>query len=133
MTKISLQPQSIKNYIWKVLLLCLVTASAAFVPFIIKGNGIFVLLNDFSTQQIPLCIGANDAIKSGDIFWNWSIDLGSNFIGVLSFYNLGTPFFWLTLLFPAKAFPYLAGWIYILKYCVAGLTAFHHCRILKSC
>ena len=77
--------------------------------FILKEKGIFTLYADFNNQQIPFNILANHAAKSGEVFWNWNIDLGSNFIGAFSFYNLGSPFFWITLLFPPKAFPYLAG------------------------
>lgn len=91
--------------------------------FILKGNGIFTLFADFNNQQIPFNILANQAIKTGEVFWSWNIDLGSNIIGAFSFYNLGSPFFWLTLLLPAKAFPYLAGWFFILKYAVAGATS----------
>ena len=91
--------------------------------FILKEKGIFTLFADFNNQQIPFNILANQAVKSGEVFWNWNVDLGSNFIGAFSFYNLGSPFFWITLLFPAKAFPYLAGWIFILKYAVAGATS----------
>lgn len=91
--------------------------------FILKEKGIFTLFADFNNQQIPFNILANQAVRSGEVFWNWNIDLGSNFIGAFSFYNLGSPFFWLTLLFPAKTFPYLAGWIFILKYAVAGAAS----------
>lgn len=91
--------------------------------FILKEKGIFTLFADFNNQQIPFNILANQAVKSGEVFWNWNVDLGSNFIGAFSFYNLGSPLFWITLLFPAKAFPYLAGWIFILKYAVAGATS----------
>lgn len=94
-----------------------------FAYFILKEKGIFTLFADFNNQQIPFNILANQAVKSGEVFWNWNIDLGSNFIGAFSFYNLGSPFFWITLLFPAKTFPYLAGWFFVLKYAVAGATS----------
>ena len=41
-----------------------------------------------------------------------------------SFYNLGSPFFWLSLLFPGAVFPYLIGPLLILKCGVAGLTSY---------
>lgn len=91
---------------------------------IISGDGIFTLTKDFNGQEIPFYIFCNDAIKSGDIYWNWAIDLGSDFITSFSFYTLGSPFFWLTMLFPADAAPYVMGWVYMLKYAVAGLFAY---------
>lgn len=97
--------------------------------FILKEGGLFTLYADFNNQQIPFNILANDAIKSGEVFWNWNIDLGSSFIGAFSFYNLGSPFFWITLLFPPRMFPYLIGIIYILKYTIAGLTSFAYIQM----
>ncbi|RYL93950.1 YfhO family protein [Sporolactobacillus sp. THM19-2] len=108
----------------KVFLLCLLTAGLMTVPFIIKNGGLFTLVDDFNFQQIPFNMQSNEAIKSGNVFWNWHVDLGSSFIGAFSFYTLGSPFFWLSLLFPSSFFPYLIGPLLILKYCVAGLTAY---------
>ncbi len=98
-------------------------AFAVFIPFIISKGGILTLIADFNKQQIPFGIYANQKIKTGDFYWAWSADLGSNFIGAFSFYNLGSPFFWLSLLFPAALYPYLIGPLLMLKYAVAGLTS----------
>ena len=95
-----------------------------FIPYIIAGKGVFVLSDDFNFQQIPFTMLCNDAIKSGNIFWNWSIDLGSPLIESMSFYVLGSPMFWLSLLFPSIAYPYLVGWLYILNYSLAGLFSY---------
>ena len=67
---------------------------------------------------------SNDLIKSGRWGWDWSVDLGSSFVGAFGFYTLGSPFFWLSALFPANVFPYIVGWLYILKYVAAALAAF---------
>lgn len=101
-----------------------VLACIMILPFIIKGHGIFTMVDDFNYQQIPFNMLSNTSIKSGDTGWNWYTDLGSNFIGSYSFYTLGSPFFWLSLLFPASVFPYLIGPLLILKYSVASLTAY---------
>ena len=45
---------------------------------------------------------ANNSLKNGGFLWNWSIDLGSSFVGALGFYVLGSPFAWLSFLFPAE-------------------------------
>lgn len=91
---------------------------------IIAEGGLFSLAGDFNAQQITFAMAANDAIKSGNVVWDWSLDLGSNFIGGQAFYILGNPSFWLSMLFPSKYFMYVTGWIYVLKYAVAGLTSY---------
>ena len=97
--------------------------------FMVKDNGLFLLYADFNNQEIPFNILANQAIKSGEIAWNWNIDLGCNFIGAFSFYNLGSPFFWISLLAAPEYFPYLVGFIYILKYAIAGLTSYMYIQL----
>ncbi|WP_100487109.1 YfhO family protein [Sporolactobacillus pectinivorans] len=113
---------------FKVFLLCLLTSGLMFLPSIIANKGLFSLVGDFNYQQIPFNILSNRAIKSGDIFWNWYTDLGSSFIGSYSFYTLGSPFFWLSLIFPPFAFPYIVGPLFMLKFCVAGLTSYAYIR-----
>lgn len=61
--------------------------------FIVKGGGVLTLTDDFNAQEIPFNMLTNTAIKSGDVFWNWNIDIGSDFVETFSFYNLGSPFF----------------------------------------
>ena len=106
-------------FMFSLLLGCLII-----VPSIIAGNGILTLIADFNTQQIPFNEFLNTAVKNGDVLWTWVNDLGSNFIGTFSFYNIGSPFVLLGLLFPASWFPYLIGPIFILKYAFAGLFSY---------
>ncbi len=69
-------------------------------------------------------------IHSGDIGeWIWNVDLGSSFINAFSFYDLGSPFIWLSLLAPQGTFPYLAGFLCILKYMTAAVTAYLYLRV----
>ena len=70
---------------------------------------------DFNSQQIPFNILCNKAIKNGEYFWNWNTDLGSNFIASYSFYNIGSPFFWIMLLVPSKYVVYasLNSWFLV--------------------
>lgn len=100
--------------------------------FVLKNGGIFTLVDDFNAQEIPFNMLCNEAIKSGDVFWNWNIDIGSDFVTTFSFYNLGSPFFWITLLFPAEVFPYIMGWVYMLKYAVAGLFSYIYIKSFVS-
>ncbi len=116
-----------KNIIWAVGINWTIVLFV-FAIFIIPDGGLFTLSNDFDAQELAFNIFANRSIKQGEIFFNWAIDLGSDFTASFSFYNLGSIFFWLSLLFPAESFPYLIVWIYTLKYATAGLTAYIYLR-----
>lgn len=106
----------------------LLIAFALFLPFMILDSGYFLYYGDFNVQQVPFYQMAHDAIRSGNIKWSWTTDLGANFIGSYSFYLLGSPFFWLTLPFPSHAVPYLMGPLLILKFGCATLTGFTYLR-----
>lgn len=95
-----------------------------FLPFIIMDRGYFIYYGDFNVQQIAFYRLAHDCVREGNIFWNWTTDLGANFIGSYSFYLLGSPFFWLTLPFPSAAVPYLMGPLLMLKFACAGTAAY---------
>lgn len=105
--------------------ICLITSFLTFIYFIIKGDGVFVTRADFNLQNIPFTAAMHRAVAEGGInSFNWNLDLGSSTIQGYAFYNLGSPFFWLSMLFPAEAYPYVVGWMYMLKYTVAGSLAF---------
>ena len=109
-------------------LLGLLTAGLVFGYYMIQGEGYFLYYGDFNVQQIPFYRLAHDAVREGNWFWNWNTDLGANFVGSYSFYMLGSPFFWLTLLFPSAAVPYLMGPLLVLKFGCASLTAYAYLR-----
>lgn len=104
--------------------LALIAASILFVPFIIMNDGVFYYYGDFNVQEIPFYQMAHDAVKSGQLGWSHTTDLGSDFISSYSFYLLGSPFFWLTIPFPNEAVPYLIGPLLILKFACASLSAY---------
>lgn len=106
----------------------LAVAICLFVPYIIMDEGYFLFYGDFNAQQIPFYKQCHEAIRSGNIFWSWTTDLGANFIGSYSFYLLGSPFFWITLLFPTDFVPYLMAPLLILKFACAALTAYLYIR-----
>lgn len=101
----------------------LVLGAVIFLPFVIYGKGIFFYYGDYNVQQIPFYQLVHRSIRSGDVFWSWYTDLGANFLGSYSFYNLFSPFFWLTLPFPTAAVPYLMAPLLILKTATAAVTA----------
>ena len=93
-----------------------------FIPFILVDEGLFLFYGDFNVQQVPFYQMCHDAVRSGNVKWSWTTDLGANFVGSYSFYLLGSPFFWLTIPFPSEAVPYLMGPLLILKFACASLT-----------
>lgn len=95
-----------------------------FIPFIISDFGYFLFYGDFNVQQIPFYQMCHDAVRSGNIFWSSTTDLGANFFGSYTFYLLGSPFFWITLPFPSGAVPYLMGPLLMLKFACASLTGY---------
>ncbi len=107
-----------------VFFLALFIAAVMFLPYIIIDKGYFFYYGDFNAQQLPFYQMVHDAVRSGDIFWNWYTDLGVNFIGSYSFYLLGSPFFWITLLFPSGAMPFLMAPLLVLKFALAAVTGF---------
>lgn len=105
--------------------ICFITSFLTIIYFIIKGDGAFVTRADFNLQNIPFTTAMHKAVAEGGFdSFSWNVDLGSSTIQAFSYYNLGSPFFWLSMLFPAKAYPYVVGWMYMLKYTVAGTLAF---------
>ncbi len=105
-------------------LLALLIAAALFVPYIIDGRGYFIFFGDFNVQQIPFYKLCHAAVRSGNVSWSFTTDLGANFIGSYSFYLLGSPFFLLTLPFPTDFVPYLMGPLLILKFACAAYTSY---------
>ncbi len=98
----------------------------------IADKGIFTLRDDFNVQQIPFTYMAHNTLLEGLDGWCWNLDLGTSLIQGLSFYNLGSPFFWVTMLLPTNAFPYVVGILYIIKYIVAGMTAYIYINLFTK-
>ena len=122
----SLQPGKEK---WlSTFLIALGVAAAFFVPYIVMGYGYFIFYGDFNVQQIPFYQTCHAAVRSGNMSWSWTTDLGANFVGSYSFYLLGSPFFWLTIPFANWMIPYLMGPMLILKFGCAALSAYFYLR-----
>lgn len=105
-------------------LICVATAALIYLPFVVIDKGLFQYCGDFNSQQIPFYAYMNDFVKNSAGQWSWETDLGSSAVNSYSFYLLGSPFFWLSTLFPAKALPFLMVPLLILKFGVCGLTAY---------
>ncbi len=100
----------------------------ALLPIFVKRGLPFFYYGDYNVQQVPFYILAHRAVRSGDIFWNWNVDLGGSMAGAFSFYLWGSPFFWLTVLFPEETIPYLMPFLMALKYAVAASCAYLYIR-----
>lgn len=116
--------KEVKFYLIKSFTLGLLLSFMFFIPYIIFDKGYLLYYGDFNVQEIPFYKLAHDAVKKGDIFWNFNTDLGANFIGSYSFYMLGSPFFWLTLPFSNDMVPYLMGPLLMLKFGFSTLFSF---------
>ena len=120
-----------KNKNLLICILCsLVMAAAIFGTAVIKGNGAFTIFADFNAQQLPFATAVRNALAAKPLGqWVWNLDLGASLINGFSFFNFGSPFFWISVLFSKISFPYLAGYLYILKYVIASVTAYYYIRL----
>lgn len=112
-----------KGYLFTFLVCCL-GAFAIYLPFLFIDKGLFQYCGDFNTQQIPFYTYMNGFVKSGAGQWSWETDLGSSAVNSYSFYLLGSPFFWLSVLLPQTWAPFAMVPLLVLKFGVCGLGAF---------
>lgn len=112
---------------WRSFLLCGLTAALIFLPFQLLDGGFFHYAGDFNSQQISFYRYLNGFVKEGGTF-SWETDLGSGAANAYSFYLYGSPFFWLSLLFPQGWMPYLMCPLLVLKFAVAGGGAYLYLR-----
>lgn len=97
-------------------------------PVIIADGGYFVYYGDFNAQQIPFYILANNAVRNGQLGWNWFTDLGSDFLTSYSFYLSGSPFFWLSTILPRAIVTVSMPFLLALKHGFASMTAYAYIR-----
>ena len=112
----------------KIFALGFITAFCLFVPFLVVDKGFFLYAGDFNSQQIPFYMNAVRAVQEGSFNWSWNTDLGGSMVNCYSFYLVGSPFFWLSCLFPYKWVPYMMPLWLMLKFAVASLGAFMFLR-----
>lgn len=113
-----------KKNAWKTVLISLCVGMILTVPYIIIDKGYFFYYGDFNVQQVPFWQYAAENIKSGNLGWTWETDLGSALLPTYSFYMLGSPFFWLALIFPSSWMPALMGPLLVLKMTTASLGGY---------
>ncbi len=112
-----------ENRYWQAFFYSGLAALFIFLPFVIVDGGFFHYAGDFNSQQITFYTYMNDFVKEGGTF-SWATDLGSGAMNTYSYYLYGSPFFWLSVLFPSAWVPYLmAPWL-VIKIAVAGGGAY---------
>ena len=119
-----------RDQMLRTMLLCALTAAIFFLPFYIIDGGFFHYAGDFNSQQISFYRYMNGFIKGAGYpdgmvgaarsTFSWATDLGSGAMNAYSFYLYGSPFFWLSLIFPQNWLPYLMVPLLVLKFAVAG-------------
>jgi len=114
----------LKNSYIKIFLLGFLCAFCLLLPFFVIDKGFFVYSVDFNHQQLPFMTNAMELILNGNLNWNWAADLGSSAVTSLSFFPLGSPFFWFSCLFSGIAVPYVNAFMVMLRYAVTALGAY---------
>ncbi|MBE6873702.1 MAG: hypothetical protein E7493_07330 [Ruminococcus albus] len=128
MFKSKLSPPEGKERYLLLFIVAFVGMMIAFLPNMINNKGIFMYYGDFNSQQLMFYKHAQQMVKEGNFGWDWGTDLGSGFVGTYSFYLLGSPFFWLTTLFPVGSTVYLMPWLLAIKTGVAAMCAYAYIR-----
>ena len=132
-----------RDRFWLTVGLCALTAALIFLPFQIVDGGFFHYAGDFNGQQIGFYHYMNGFVKGQGYpdglasvngqrlptnTFSWATDLGSGVMNAYSFYLYGSPFFWLSTLFPQSWIPYLMCPLLVLKFAVAGGGAYLYLR-----
>lgn len=131
-----------RDQMLRTMLLCALTTAIFFLPFYIIDGGFFHYAGDFNSQQISFYRYMNGFIKGASYpdgmagaarsTFSWATDLGSGAMNAYSFYLYGSPFFWLSLIFPQNWLPYLMVPLLVLKFAVAGGGAYRYlCRYVR--
>ena len=124
-----------QNKFWLTVVLCGLAAALFFLPFYLLDGGFFHYAGDFNSQQISFYRYLNGFFKGqgyldniwatvpvADNTFSWATDLGSGVMNAYSFYLYGSPFFWLSLLFPQQWLPYLMVPLLVLKFAAVSYT-----------
>lgn len=99
-----------------------------FLPMLIETGGIITVSGDYSMQSIPFVYRIYDAVHSGQLNWDWSTGLGSQFLSSYAYYNLFSPFTLLYLLFPRSFLIYAITIVSALKYGAGSMFAYFYIK-----
>lgn len=129
----TLRKEKQMNGVLMAFLLGMLVALLIFLPFLIVDRGFFLYCGDFNSQQIPFYYYLHSFIREGAGSWSWATDLGSSAINSYSFYNLGSPFFWLSIPFPDSWMPFMMVPLLVLKFgCISAAACLWLSRYAKT-
>lgn len=97
-------------------------------PELIDKGGLLIIDGDNRTQGIPFTYHIRDAILSGNVIWDHSTGLGSQFLSSYAYYNLFSPFSLLYLIIPRSAVIYAVPYVTALKFGVGSMLAYFYLR-----
>lgn len=104
-----------------------------FLPMLIETGGVIFISGDYNMQTIPFAYHIYDAVHSGQLNWDWSTGLGSQFLSSYAYYNLFSPFTLLYFLFPRSFLIYAITIVTAVKYGVGSMLAyFYISRFVKN-
>lgn len=113
---------------YKIVGICFLIALLGFSLNLIRNGGLLTINTDYELQQTPINMAMGNAIKSGNTGFQWNIDLGTSLNTAYSYYNLYSPFFWVTIPFASFVIPYLLGFLYVVKFALMGGFAYLYIR-----
>ena len=116
----------IKRPYWQAFFLCFLLAGLLFLPITMRdamAGQAFHYAGDYNAQQIIFWQYSNDFVKQGGSF-SWETELGSGFLSSYAFGILGSPFFLISLIVPAKWTPWAMVPLFCLKFAFAGSGAY---------
>lgn len=115
-----LHPETKKQLFLLAFLVNLFLAFLVFTPIVLRGGGILAFCEDFAGETLPYRYLAREAIRSGDIFWNWNLDLGSDFMQSFGLSYFTDPFRLIPTLLPENCILTCSYWLMMLRYALAG-------------
>ena len=110
----------IKNNHFIITVLILTITLISFSGVILNNDSIFVLYGDYSEQYYQFLLGFYEKVKSGNFsMFDWSLGFGANGFSLV-YYNMLSPFTYLTLLFKKEWIQYLVLYLQIFKLILLG-------------
>ena len=110
----------IKNNHFIITVLILTITLISFSGVILNNDSIFILYGDSSEQYYQFLLGFYEKVKSGNFsMFDWSLGFGANGFSLV-YYNMFSPFTYLTLLFKKEWIQYLVLYLQIFKLILLG-------------
>ncbi|MBR6102447.1 MAG: YfhO family protein [Ruminococcus sp.] len=111
----------------KTFLYCSVLFILSMIPILTVTGGRYVYSGDYNGQIVSFWEHIHNTLKSGITLFDWSSDIGMDFVSGYSFYGLASPYTLLSLVFPASLLPYGITLLNAFKFGIAGAAAHLYC------